>query len=310
MLALAVAALPHIRTSASGRIDVVGSIILVIGLVSFLVGISKGGTWGWSSVPTVTLIVFGLVVLPLWGLYELRLDNPLVDLRTTVKKPVLLTNLAALLIGFGLMGHNVVIPQLLQLPTETGLGMGQTIMQAGLWLAPRAMMMLVLAPVSSRLLTRFGAKSALGIGAVVLTLGYGSATLFMDAPWQLMIASAIASAGVGIGYAAMPTLIMENVPAHEAGSAVGVNALMRSLGSTVAAAVMTGVMTSNLVTTGGIMAPARDAFTLSFIVGAVAALGAVLFVLLVPRGADSAAAADSPSGAEEGQDADRELVSV
>ncbi|WP_333812544.1 MFS transporter [Timonella senegalensis] len=310
MLALAVAALPHIRTSASGRIDVVGSIILVIGLVSFLVGISKGGTWGWSSVPTVTLIVFGLVVLPLWGLYELRLDNPLVDLRTTVKKPVLLTNLAALLIGFGLMGHNVVIPQLLQLPTETGLGMGQTIMQAGLWLAPGAMMMLVLAPVSSRLLTRFGAKSALGIGAVVLTLGYGSATLFMDAPWQLMIASAIASAGVGIGYAAMPTLIMENVPAHEAGSAVGVNALMRSLGSTVAAAVMTGVMTSNLVTTGGIMAPARDAFTLSFIVGAVAALGAVLFVLLVPRGADSAAAADSPSGAEEGQDADRELVSV
>lgn len=110
MLALAVAVLPHIRTSASGRIDVVGSIILVIGLVSFLVGISKGGTWGWSSVPTVTLIVFGLVVLPLWGLYELRLDNPLVDLRTTVKKPVLLTNLAALLIGFGLMGHNVVIP--------------------------------------------------------------------------------------------------------------------------------------------------------------------------------------------------------
>lgn len=188
--------------------------------------------------------------------------------------------------------------------------MGQTIMQAGLWLAPGAMMMLVLAPVSSRLLTRFGAKSALGIGAVVLTLGYGSATLFMDAPWQLMIASAIASAGVGIGYAAMPTLIMENVPAHEAGSAVGVNALMRSLGSTVAAAVMTGVMTSNLVTIGGITAPARDAFTLSFIVGAVAALGAVLFVLLVPRGADSAAAADSPSGAEEGQDADRELASV
>ena len=83
------------------------------------------------------------------------------------------------------------------------------------------------------------------IGAVVLGSGYVVAAFLMHTPWELLIASCIASAGVGIGYAAMPTLIMDSVPMREAGSAVGINGLMRSIGTTVASAVMAMLLTGS-----------------------------------------------------------------
>lgn len=81
--------------------------------------------------------------------------------------------------------------------------------------------------------------------------GYVVAVFLMNAPWQLMVSSLVARAGVGIGYAAMPTLILDNVPAAEVGASVAVNALMRSVGTTVAGAVMTAVLTSQTIDLGG-----------------------------------------------------------
>ncbi len=77
-------------------------------------------------------------MLLLWGVFELRQAEPLVDLRTTAQLPVLLTNLAAVAVGFGMMAQSIVVPQLLQLPEATGYGLGQSILAAGLWMAPRA----------------------------------------------------------------------------------------------------------------------------------------------------------------------------
>ena len=85
---------------------------------------------------------------------------------------MLLTNLAAVAIGFGMMAQSIVVPQLLQLPEATGYGLGQSILAAGLWMAPGGLMMMVFAPVSSTLMPRIGAKRTLMIGAGVLGVGY------------------------------------------------------------------------------------------------------------------------------------------
>lgn len=136
---------------------------------------------------------------------------------------------------------------------------------------------------SSRLLNTTGARNTLAIGAVVISAGYLVALGLMDAPWQLMVASLIACAGVGIGYAAMPTLILDNVPESEAGSGVGLNALMRSVGTTIAGAVMTAILTSNTVVFAGVDIPSKHGFQLCFLVGAAAAFAGALVALLVPR---------------------------
>jgi MFS family permease len=285
---------PHVQDAAPGRFDVVGALGLAVGLVTFLVGVSKASTWGWGDPRTLGAMAAGLVVLVGWGAYQIRRDEPLVDLRTTARLPVLLTNVAAVAIGFGMMAQAVVVPQLLELPGATGYGLGQTILAAGLWMAPSGLMMLLFAPISARLISRVGAQRTLMLGATVLGSGYLVGFFLMDAPWQLLVACCVASAGVGIGYAAMPTLILDAVPAQEAASAVGVNALMRSVGTTLAAAIMATVLTSSTRLVGDIPFPTEAAFKWCFALGALAAFAGAAIAAFVPRQDDAADQQEAP----------------
>lgn len=299
--ALTLFLVPNVHDAHPGHIDVLGIVGLAVGLSAALIGVSKGSGWGWTDGRTTGSITFGLIVLLAWGWYELRHRDPLVDLRTSARRPVLFTNLAALLIGFGMMAQVIVVPQLLEMPTSTGFGMGQSVLAAGLWMAPGGLMMMLFAPVSSRLINRRGARITLAIGAAVIGGGYLVALFLMNAPWQLMVASCIASAGVGIGYAAMPSLILDNVPEAEAGSSVGVNGLMRSVGTTIAGAVMAAIMTSQMTELApGIQIPSEGAFTWCFIVGAAAAFAGAIVALFVPRQrTGSPTGTPEPVGAEQ-----------
>ena len=285
MAVLSLVVLPHRRPVARARFDPVGAIGLAIGVVAVLGGISKGGDWGWTSPVTLFAVIGGAAVLLAWGLYETRHEQPLVDLRTTARRPILLTNIAALLVGFGMMAQSIVVPQLLQLPESTGYGLGQSMLEAGMWMAPGGLMMLAFTPISSRMLTRLGGRTTLALGAGVIAVGYLVAAFFAHAPWQLLVSTCIASAGVGIGYAAMPTLILENSPASEAGAGVGLNSLMRSMGTTIAGSVMAIVLTSSLIDIGGgVQAPTQEMFRLCFLIGAGAAVAGALVVLLIRSG--------------------------
>jgi MFS family permease len=295
LVALAVATLvPHVRDATGGRLDVLGALGLSAGLICTLIAISKGNTWGWDQPRTLGLLAAGVLVLLLWGWFELRVTDPLCDLRVTAQLPVLLTNLAAVAIGFGMMAQAIVVPQLLQLPKATGFGLGLSVLEAGLLMAPGGLMMLLFAPVSSRLIQGAGAKRTLVIGAIVLGSGYVVAAFLMHTSWELLLASCIASAGVGIGYAAMPTLIMASVPMREAGSAVGINGLMRSIGTTVASAVMATLLTGSTSDFGGFQVPTESAFRLCFFVGAGAAFLGALIASAVPLSRRAAAQVETP----------------
>ena len=283
MAAGVVLLVPHLNDHAGGSLDLVGVLGLTVGLVATLIGVSKANAWGWTSGRTLGSFLGGIAVLVVWGYYQLRRDEPLVNLRVTASRPVLLTNIAAIAIGFGMMAQSIVIPQLLQLPTATGFGLGQSLLAAGLWMAPGGLVMMAFSPVSGRLMTVIGPKQTLMVGAAVLGFGYLTAFFLMDSPWQLLIASSIAAAGVGIGYGAMPALIMGNVAPREAGAAVGINALMRSIGTTSAAAIMVTVLTSSTTDFGGASIPTEGAYQLCFLIGAIAAFVGVALTALVPH---------------------------
>lgn len=283
VLIITLIVVPGVHDAHPAHIDIAGIIGLAIGLSSLLIGVSKSSEWGWASGKTITSMAVGVLVLLAWGWYQLRHHDPLVNLRTAARRPVLLTNLAALLIGFGMMAQMIVVPQLLEMPEATGYGLGQSILAAGLWMAPGGLMMLAFAPVSSALINGLGARITLAIGAAVISGGYVIALGLMSAPWQLMIASLVASAGVGIGYAAMPTLIMDNVPETESGSSIGVNTLMRSVGTTTAGAVMAAILTSSATNIGGHSIPDKGAFQLCFLICAVVSLVGAAVALLVSQ---------------------------
>src|SRR4051794_10299291 len=63
---------PHVQDATPGRFDAVGAVGLALGLVSFLVGVTKASTWGWTDPRTLGAIATGLVVLVAWGAYQVR----------------------------------------------------------------------------------------------------------------------------------------------------------------------------------------------------------------------------------------------
>ncbi|WP_291278694.1 MFS transporter, partial [Galactobacter sp.] len=218
----------------------------------------------------------------IWGEIELRINEPLVDLRVSARRPVLLTNLASVVMGFALFASNVVLPQLLTLPQVTGTGLGLTLTAAALVIAPSGLAMMIVAPVAGRIQQRWGAKALLILGGVILALAYGLALFWHAAVWQILMVSIVLGIGVGLGYAAMPALIMQAVPVHETGAANGLNALMRSLGTTIAAAVTGAILAQSVTTTGGVAGPSENGFLLTLAIALGAAVISIVIAAFIP----------------------------
>ncbi|MFC4589724.1 MFS transporter [Sphaerisporangium corydalis] len=268
---------PESPLGAAGRFDVPGAIGLTAGLICLLLAITKGGDWGWGSGLTLGLFAAAVVILLLWGLMELRVRDPLVDLRTTARRQVLLTNLASVVVGFAMFGMSLVLPTLLQSPTATGYGLGLSLVEAGLCLAPGGLVMMLLSPLSARVSRRWGPKVALMLGTVVIAIGYGATLGLMRSAWQVVIGSSIIAAGVGLAYAAMPALIMTSVPPSETAAANGLNALMRSIGTSASSAVISVVLAHMTITLGPLKVPSLHGLQVAIMIaGGVAVLGALI----------------------------------
>lgn len=286
---------PESKVRTGGRFDLVGSLGLSAALVSLLLAISKGADWGWGSGTTLGLFAVAAVVLVAWGFYELRTSQPLVDLRTTARRQVLFTNLASIAFGFSMFAMSLVLPQLLQLPEQTGYGLGKSMMTVGLVLAPQGLVMMAMAPVSAAITKTRGPKITLMTGAVIVAVGYGLNILLMSEVWHLVLVSCVIGAGVGFAYGAMPALIMGAVPASETAAANSLNTLMRSIGTSFASAVA-GVVLAQMTTDFGSFAlPSENGFKVVMAIGAGAALLALVLAAFLPR-QRTAAQAVSPAG--------------
>lgn len=226
-----------------------------------------------------------MIVLLLWGFWELRANAPLVDLRTAAIPRVLLTNIASIFVGFGMHSSSLVMPQILQMPTEAGYGLGQSILAAGLWMAPAGLMMLFLSPAGGRLTSSKGPKFTLVLGILIMAAGYAVGQLGMGSTWGLLIASLVINSGVVLAYGAMPTIIMGAVPRSETGAANGLNTLMRSLGTTSGAAIIGLVLANMTIDFHGAVLPSETGFHTALWLGAGISLVAALVAACIPSAA-------------------------
>ncbi|MFF7312319.1 MFS transporter [Streptomyces sp. NPDC008137] len=282
-LALLVLIVPESKVRTGGSFDLLGSLGLSAALVALLLAVSKGGDWGWTSGTTLGLFAAAVLIFLLWGRYELRTAQPLVDLRTTARRQVLFTNLASVALGFSMFAMSLVLPQVLQLPEQTGYGLGRSMLAVGLILAPQGLVMMAMSAVSAALTKAKGPKVTLMTGAVVVAAGYGLSLALMSEVWHIMLVACVIGGGVGFAYGAMPALIMGAVPASETAAANSLNTLMRSMGTSFASA-LAGVILAQLTTDfGGHALPSENGFKTVMAIGAGAALLALFFASFLPR---------------------------
>ncbi|WP_285182771.1 MFS transporter [Rhodococcus sp. MEB032] len=285
LLIIAVAVVvPESSVRTRGKFDFLGAVMLSTALTAILLAISKGARWGWTSELTLLMFVIGIVTLALWFPYELRVTQPMVDLRTSAKRPVLLTNVASILVGFSMYANNLSTTQQLQMPKISGYGFELGVMAAGLCMIPAGLAMVFFAPVSANITKRFGAKITLIVGGTVLALAYIARVFLTGSIALIIISAAVVSIGTAIAYSAMPMLIMRSVPITETASANGLNSLLRSVGTSTSSAVVAAMLTSMIIPSGpGEGLPSIDAFKNIFWLAALAAVAAAAAAAFIPR---------------------------
>ncbi|RSN78669.1 MFS transporter [Streptomyces sp. WAC 05379] len=282
-IALTLLVVPESKVRAEGTFDGLGALGLSAGLVLFLLPITKGSDWGWTSAITLGMFAGSAAVLLLWGVYELRSKAPLVDLRTTARPAVLFTNLASIMVGVSFYVVSLVLPQLLQLPKATGYGLGQSMVVAGLLVAPLGLTMMFTAPVYARLSAKYGPKTTLILGMLIIAIGYGAGLGLMSAAWQSLVIAVVLGAGIGLAYSSLPALIIGAVPASETGAANGLNTLMRSIGTSVSSAVIGMVLANTANNVGGVAIPTMHGFRVSFLIATAAVAVGLLLALFLPK---------------------------
>jgi MFS family permease len=260
-----------------GRFDLLGAVGLAAALVCLLLAISKGSEWGWGSRQVLGLLAAAVVLFALWGRLQLRIRNPLVDLRISARPAVLWTNVASVLVGFSMFAGFLLTTQVLQAPTAAGYGHGLSLIAAGLVLLPTGAMMTVFSPISAQISRRRGARTTLLIGACVLVVGNVWQATVPSTVVLVMAATTITAIGAALAYSAVPLLIMDAVPPTDTAAANSLNSLMRMLGTSSCSAFAAAVASGLLIQVDGHAVPAQAAYTVVYLVaGGAAALAAVL----------------------------------
>jgi EmrB/QacA subfamily drug resistance transporter len=286
---------PESPIKTPSRVDVPGALLLSGALISLLVALTEGENWGWSSGRVVSLLAAALVLALGWVLVELRVPEPMVDMRMLAHRPVLLTNMIALVSGFAMLGSFVLIPNFVQAPADlpasvarlVDYGFGASASKTGLYLLPGALMGLVGGPLAGRLGKAFGWKVPLVVGMALAGVGIASFAIWHDHPWQIVVGNVALGFGIVLAFAAMATIIVSSVRPTETGVATGMNTVMRTIGGVIGGQVGAAILTAQTIP--GTQVPAESAFVTAFWISAVAALGAaVVAVFVTPRRAVSA----------------------
>ena len=186
------------------------------------------------------------VLAALWVWAEARSKHPLVDMQMMRLPGVWTTNLAALLIGFGMYSAFVLIPQFVQTPTSTGYGFGASVTQSGLYLVPSTIALIIFSPIGGRLSTIVGSKVPLIMGSAVTTVSFVVLAV-ADQSWEIYVASALLGIGIGFAFAALANLIVEAVRPDQTGVASGMNTIVRTIGGAIGAEVAASILVASVV---------------------------------------------------------------
>jgi MFS family permease len=235
-------------TSTKGRpqekLDVVGAVLLTVGLSALLIAIAEGSGWGWSSVRTLGLFVVAVVFLLAWGAQQLRVPDPLVDLRLARIPAVLSADVCATILGVAMYMYLSGVSEFVQAPSSLGYGFGASVVVAGLALVPFSVVSMVgarLLPFSTRIV---GARNLLPAGCLAVAAGGVVFALTDGHLWGAFLMMGVLGLGYGLTYAAIPGIIVRSVPESETGSATGFYQVVRyigfSVGSALAASVLAG----------------------------------------------------------------------
>jgi EmrB/QacA subfamily drug resistance transporter len=225
---------PDSRDPSSPRLDPVGTVLSAGGLVALLYGIIESPQAGWGSPSVIVAFVAGVVLLGSFVGWELKSNHPMLDVRFFKNPRFSGASIAVTLTFFAMFGALFFLTQYLQdVLSYSALG-------TGLAFTPLAVMMMVAAPNSARVVRRFGSKLVVMAGMLTIALSLVLLSLDGRHASYLMVGATLAVLGAGIGFAMSPATesIMGSLPREKAGVGSAVNDTTRQVGGALGVAIL------------------------------------------------------------------------
>ncbi len=235
---LALLYVPPFPRITGGRFDATGFVVVAGGLFGLLLALSEGQTWGWGSESIVLLLMGSGLLLLFFVLWELRVPQPLLDLRVFRFGSFGLSNILVVLVTVAMYSGIFYVPLFLQ--TIAGFGA----MKTGLIMMPAALASAIMMPVSGRIYDKIGARPLVFAGMTLLAVttyllhNLSANTSVGDVVFWLTLR------GFGMGMAMMPvtTAGMSAVPTEHVGGASAINNIMQRVAGSFGLAALTALL--------------------------------------------------------------------
>lgn len=231
---------PRSKDPAQPPLDPAGALLSMAGLGALLYGIIEGPNYGWGDPVTLAWLGAGAVILAGFALWEGRSRHPMLDLRFFANRTFSSAAAAITLVFFAMFGTFFLLTQYLQMV------LGYGTLEAGVRVLPMALTMMVAAPLSARLVERFGARRVVSTGLTVVAAGLLLlASAGVDTPyWRIAASLVVLASGMGMSMAPSTAGIMSSVPMGKAGVGSAVNDTTRELGGALGVAVLGSLLAS------------------------------------------------------------------
>lgn len=275
---------------ANDPVDSVGASLVCSGVLALLLALVQASTWGWVDYRTIGLFLVSCALLAIWVRQALAAAHPLVDLTLLRHRVVVSANVAGMTLGIAMYTSIVLITQFVQTPTSTGFGFGASTFIAGLTLVPLSIASFLASNSMARIQRRLGTRAVVPIGSLLL----GASCVFFGLTghhlWQAFVMFALAGAGLGFTFAAMPRLIVLAVPPEETSSSMSFYQVTRYVGF----AIGSSLSVTLLHTFGSHGIPTYGAYRSTFFVafGLTLATAILAWILTGPIGEADAAPPD------------------
>jgi MFS transporter, DHA2 family, multidrug resistance protein len=232
---------PESKDPHPQRIDLLGVLLSIAGLVSLVYGIIKGGQHGhWGEPVVLGTIIAGIILIAVFVLLERRSDHPSLDVGL-FRNPAFSAACSAITLSFfALFGVTFYLTFYLQFAR------GYTPLQAGTRLLPVAIAILVFAPRSAKMVKRFGAKAVCTTGLLLVTTAFLSYQL-LDVHTSIWVLEGLLLVqGIGMANVMAPATesIMSTLPRERAGAGSAVNNTVRQVGGALGVAILGSILSA------------------------------------------------------------------
>ncbi|MEV5556506.1 DHA2 family efflux MFS transporter permease subunit [Nonomuraea wenchangensis] len=233
---------PESKDPKPSKLDPVGVILSIIGLVSLVYGIIRGGYLGTvASAEVLVPTLVGVAVLGVFVWWERRIDHPVFDVRSFAN-PKFGSAIGMMgIVFFAMMGGMFFLTFYLQIV------LGYTALQAGALMIPFAAAQLIFAPLSQRVNERVGAKLAATVSMIVIALVLTSYAFMTENTPILLIEVVFFVQGAAMANIMPPatTAIMESLPREKAGVGSAMSNTVRQVAGALGVAVLGSVLSSS-----------------------------------------------------------------